>query len=101
MRDCIFNELPNGVPRLEEVSAKLGVGSRTLQRRLNSTETSYKNLVDEARKEQSLGLISQEGVALLDISAGLGFCVQSAFQKAFKRWYGQAPGRYRLMLQAS
>ena len=101
VRDCIVNELPNGVPRLEEVSAKLGVGSRTLQRRLNSTETSYKNLVDEARKEQSLGLISQEGVALLDISAELGFSDQSAFQKAFKRWYGQAPGRYRLMLQAS
>jgi len=72
-----------------------------LQRRLNNTETSYKSLVDETRKARSLGLIAQGDLALLDISAELGFSDQSAFQKAFKRWYGQAPGRYRMMLQAS
>ncbi len=100
VRDCIVNQLAEGVPRLEEVSAQLGIAPRTLQRRLNNTETSYKSLVDEARKERSLGLISRSELGLLEISAELGFSDQSAFQKAFKRWYGQAPGRYRMMLQA-
>jgi len=101
VRDCIAGQLAEGVPRLEDISAQLGIGARTLQRRLNNTETSYKSLVDETRKARSLGLIAQGEMALLDISAELGFSDQSAFQKAFKRWYGQAPGRYRMMLQAS
>lgn len=100
VRDCIVSQLAHGVPRLEDISAQLGIGSRTLQRRLNNTDTSYKSLVDDTRKERSLGLISKEELGLLDISAELGFSDQSAFQKAFKRWYGQAPGRYRVMLQA-
>jgi AraC-like DNA-binding protein len=100
VRDCIVDQLATGVPRLEDISAQLGIGTRTLQRRLNSTETSYKSLVDETRRERSLGLMSRSELALLDISAELGFSDQSAFQKAFKRWYGQAPGRYRAMLQA-
>ncbi len=97
--DCIVSQLPSGVPKLEDISGQLGIAPRTLQRRLNNTETSYKSLVDDARKERSLGLISNTEMGLLEISAELGFSDQSAFQKAFKRWYGQAPGRYRLMLQ--
>ncbi len=100
VRDCIVSQLSEGVPRLEDISAQLGIAPRTLQRRLNNTETSYKSLVDEARKERSLGLIARSELGLLDISAELGFSDQSAFQKAFKRWYGQAPGRYRMLLQA-
>ncbi|WP_288362765.1 AraC family transcriptional regulator [uncultured Spongiibacter sp.] len=101
VRDCIVSQLADGVPRLEDISAQLGIAPRTLQRRLNNTETSYKSLVDDARKERSLGLISRRELGLLEISAELGFSDQSAFQKAFKRWYGQAPGRYRMMLQSA
>ncbi len=100
VRDCIIDQLADGVPRLEDISAQLGIGTRTLQRRLNSTATSYKSLVDATRRERSLRLMSQSELALLDISAALGFSDQSAFQKAFKRWYGQAPGRFRAILQA-
>lgn len=101
VRDCIVRQLAEGVPRLEEISAELGIAPRTLQRRLNNTDTSYKSLVDEARKERSLGLISKRELGLLEISAELGFSDQSAFQKAFKRWYGQAPGRSRMLLQSA
>ncbi len=97
VRDCIVKRLAEGVPKLEVISEQLGIAPRTLQRRLNNIDSSYKSLVDEARKERSLGLISQEDLGLLDIAAELGFSDQSAFQKAFKRWYGQAPGRYRMM----
>jgi AraC-like DNA-binding protein len=72
------------------------LASRTLQRRLNNTETNFKGLVDDARKQRSKKLISDGNMGLLDISAELGFSDQSAFQKAFKRWFGQAPGRYRM-----
>ncbi len=98
--DCIMKQLPDGAPKLEDVAAELGLAPRTLQRRLNNTDTNFKNLVDDARKERSQDLISDYELGLLDISAELGFSDQSAFQKAFKRWFGQAPGRYRSRLQA-
>lgn len=94
--ECIVRQLPEGVPKLEDVAAELGLASRTLQRRLNNTETNFKGLVDDARKQRSKKLISDGNMGLLDISAELGFSDQSAFQKAFKRWFGQAPGRYRM-----
>ncbi|MBD2858904.1 AraC family transcriptional regulator ligand-binding domain-containing protein [Spongiibacter sp. KMU-158] len=98
---CIQNRLREGAPKLEDVAEELGLAPRTLQRRLNNTETNFKSLVDEARKERSRRLISDFEIGLLDISAELGFSDQSAFQKAFKRWFGQAPGRYRMVLQAA
>jgi len=82
------------------VAAELGLASRTLQRRLNNTETNFKGLVDDARKQRSKALIDDSKMGLLDISAELGFSDQSAFQKAFKRWFGLAPGRYRMSQQA-
>ncbi len=97
--ECIVRQLPDGVPKLEDVAAELGLASRTLQRRLNNTETNFKGLVDDARKQRSKKLISDSEMGLLDISAELGFSDQSAFQKAFKRWFGQAPGRYRMSQQ--
>lgn len=99
VKECIMNQLASGVPKLEEVAANLRLTPRTLQRRLNNTNTNFKYMVDDARKERSIRLISDSALGLPDISAELGFSDQSAFQKAFKRWYGQAPGRYRLMLQ--
>lgn len=98
--DCIVRQLPEGVPKLEDVAAELNLAPRTLQRRLNNTSTNFKSLVDDARKERSKKLISDYEIGLLDISAELGFSDQSAFQKAFKRWFGQAPGRYRSSLKA-
>ena len=98
--DCIVRQLPEGVPRLEDVAADLSLAPRTLQRRLNHTATNFKCLVDEARKERSRKLIADHDMGLLDISAELGFSDQSAFQKAFKRWFGQAPGRYRVTMLA-
>lgn len=99
VKECIVSQLANGVPKLEDVAASLRLTPRTLQRRLNNTNTNFKFMVDDARKERSIRLISDSAMGLPDISAELGFSDQSAFQKAFKRWYGQAPGRYRLLLQ--
>jgi AraC-like DNA-binding protein len=99
VKECIMNHLASGVPKLDDVASSLRLTPRTLQRRLNNTKTNFKYMVDDARKERSIRLISDSSLGLPDISAELGFSDQSAFQKAFKRWYGQAPGRYRLMLQ--
>lgn len=97
----VVRQLPEGVPKLDAVAAELGMAARTLQRRLNNTDTNFKYLLDDARKQRAKVLVSEGELELLEIAAELGFSDQSSFQKAFKRWYGLAPGRFRLSQQLS
>ena len=69
VKECIMNQLPYGVPKLEDVATTLKLTPRTLQRRLNNTNTNFKYMVDDARKERSIKLISESGLGLPDISA--------------------------------
>lgn len=99
--DAIRRTLPEGLPKLERVAVQLGLTPRTLQRRLYLTGNSFKGLVDLVRRERSVVLIRDAALDLPDIAAELGFTDQSAFQKAFKRWFGQAPGRYREAIRSA
>ncbi|WP_232787376.1 AraC family transcriptional regulator [Spongiibacter nanhainus] len=99
--EAIRRTLPEGLPKLDVIAEELNLTPRTLQRRLYLTNNTFKGLVELARRERSVVLIRDETLDLPDIAAELGFNDQSAFQKAFKRWFGQAPGRYRDAIKGS
>ena len=91
----VASALSDGVPRLESVASQLGVGSRTLQRRLADLGHSYQSLVDEARREVALKLVGLGDHSLAEVAFLTGFSEQSAFTRAFKRWSGTTPRHYR------
>jgi AraC-like DNA-binding protein len=91
----VANTLSDGVPRLEDVACHLGIGSRTLQRRLAQLGHSYQALVDEARREVALKLVSEGRHSLVEVAFLTGFSEQSSFTRAFKRWSGKTPRTYR------
>lgn len=91
----VANSLSEGVPRLEEVACHLGIGSRTLQRRLSELGHSYQALVDEARREVAMRLVAQGRQSLIEVAFLTGFAEQSSFTRAFKRWSGQTPRAFR------
>ncbi len=91
----VANTLSDGVPRLEDVACHLGIGSRTLQRRLAELGHSYQSLVDEARREVALKLVSEGRHSLVEVAFLTGFSEQSSFTRAFKRWSGKTPRTYR------
>lgn len=93
--ESIRENLSGGTPKLNQTASALGLTARTLQRRLNDTSTNYKTLVDEARKELARELLKSQDMPLTEVCSELGFCDQSAFNKAFKRWFGSPPGKYR------
>ncbi|MCC8935688.1 helix-turn-helix transcriptional regulator [Bradyrhizobium sp. Arg68] len=57
-------------------------------------ETPYR-FVRECRLERSKQLLAQNDAALAEISLRCHFSSQSSFTRAFKRAFGQSPGRYR------
>ncbi|QIG80817.1 helix-turn-helix domain-containing protein [Stakelama tenebrarum] len=92
----VADALSDGVPSLERIAADLGIGSRTLQRRLSDLGKSYQSLVEEARRKLALKLIADTRYPLTEVAFLTGFAEQSSFTRAFKRWSGKTPRDYRL-----
>ncbi|KAJ55145.1 hypothetical protein ACMU_15425 [Actibacterium mucosum KCTC 23349] len=93
--DQITESLSEGVPTLADLAGRLGMSSRTLQRRLSAEGLAYQDLVVEARKSLSGQLLRRTEYALAEIAFLTGFSDQSTFTRAFKRWHGQTPASYR------
>ena len=79
----------------EDIAQQLGLSLRTLQRKLGELNTNFQSLYDQSRKALCLQLIDKGALSFGEVAFQLGFSNQSAFQKAFKRWMGMAPSRYR------
>lgn len=95
LRHFLVERLAFGTPSLEQAAKELGVAVRTLQRQLDSRHTSYSQLLDQLRQQQAQAYIENPEMSLLDVAMMLGFAEQSSFARAFKRWFGKAPGAYR------
>ncbi len=93
--DQIGEALSEGVPTLAQVAGRMGMSSRTLQRRLSAEGLAYQDLVLDARKTLSEQLLKRTDYALAEIAFLTGFSDQSTFTRAFKRWHGQTPASYR------
>lgn len=91
----ISEALSEGVPAVSQVAARLGMSSRTLQRRLADAGFAYQELVADARRELAEQLLRKSDYALAEIAFLTGFSEQSTFTRAFKRWCGQTPAAYR------
>lgn len=91
----VLRSLSDGVPEIEEISATLGVGVRTLQRRLSDQVATFSRLVDQVRQNQAVNLVTAQSMSLSEIAYFLGFSDQSAFSRAFKRWTGETPKGFR------
>lgn len=80
---------------LHSLARKAAVSQRTLQRRLQERGSTYRMLHDELRRETAIELLLDGTTTCEAISDALGFSEPSAFTRAFKRWTGQSPDRFR------
>jgi len=96
VRHEVSKVLGDGLPTLSTIASKLGIGPRTLQRRLSATGHSFQGIVDMARKGVAQQLLRETQYSLAEIALQTGFSEQSGFTRAFKRWAGQTPRSYRV-----
>lgn len=95
VRDLLARDLAQGEPRIESVAKRLGVNVRTLQRRLADGGSSFQDVLDEVRHDLALRLLDERRVAVAEVGYLLGYSEPSAFHRAFKRWTGTTPDRWR------
>lgn len=74
------------------MGARLGMSTRTLQRRLRDHGVAHRDLVDEMRIELAERALSRRGTPQSAIARSLGYSSASAFHRAWKRWRGTTPG---------
>ena len=82
-------------PDIEAIAKHLAISKRKLQIKLQSEGTSFRNILEEVRKQISVSYLHDKDASICEIAMLLGFADQSAFQHAFKRWTGKTPGGYR------
>ncbi len=95
---ALIELMPKGEPSREKVADMLGTTSRSLHRKLNEVDTSYKTILDDTRKSLALQYIRQTDISITTITYQLGFLDSSSFSRSFKRWTGQSPSDYRKSL---
>ena len=91
----IINQLPLGVPEIDDAAKQLGMSIRTLQRKLSDNQLNFTGMIDSIRKELALSYLKNTNTKVIYIAQMLGFSEQSAFQRAFKRWTGETPKQCR------
>ncbi|PTU31752.1 AraC family transcriptional regulator [Stenotrophobium rhamnosiphilum] len=94
-RAAIARQLGEGDVELTTIAKQLNLSSRTLQRKLQDTNLSFTQLVDDVRRELAERYLADATLDLVDIAFLLGYSEQSAFTRAYKRWTGRAPAATR------
>lgn len=94
VRRIIGQQLPH-TPDVDRVASVLNMSRQTLYRKLKKEGESFQHLADSVRRGRALSYVTEGDYGLSEVAFLLGFSELSAFSRAFKRWTGETPGRYR------
>nr|WP_284500697.1 AraC family transcriptional regulator [Microbulbifer sp. GX H0434] len=79
----------------EQVASRLCISPRHLGRKLLEENASFRAIQDQVRSHYACQWLRQGDQNNAEIAAALGYCDESAFGKAFRRWTGVSPRTYR------
>jgi AraC-like DNA-binding protein len=96
VRAEVGGRLAGRPPSLDTVARALRLSPRTLQRRLNEEATSLSALVESVRQERARALVRDPGRTAESLARELGYGDARAFLRAFRRWTGTTPSRFRV-----
>jgi AraC-like DNA-binding protein len=95
VRSVLRSALVTGQAKAGQVAALFSMHARTLNRRLNEFGTGFQELADEGRFEIARQMLEDSTMDMAHIAAMLDYADASAFTRAFRRWSGTTPARWR------
>ncbi len=84
---------------LSEVAGELALSPRTLRRRLQQEELSFRGILQQVMTERAMHDLADPENTMDDIAHRCGFQALPAFRTAFRRWTGMTPSDYRKQFQ--
>jgi AraC-like DNA-binding protein len=88
-------------PHRAVVARRLGMSQRSLRRGLEAEGTTFRAVQESVLRELVEALLSNPTLKLDAVAHSVGFGDLAAFSKAFRRWTGCTPARYRTQLAGS
>ena len=98
VRSKLVERLPSGRIDEADIAGSINMSRRSLQRRLREQGVSFTRLLESTRRELALEYVRDSQYSFNEIGYLLGFAEPGNFSRAFKRWYGESPSRYRQAL---
>ena len=95
MKVLLRSALVTGHCSEDKIASLLGMRPRTLNRRLAAVNTSFHELVEETRFALAQQMLRDTSLNIGEISDTLGYSRTSAFSRAFRRWSGTTPAKWR------
>ena len=96
VKRSVVNLIKPEFPTIEQVAGHLNVSVRTLQRKLKEDGHTFKELIEELRKDFAISYLKNKDLSISEIAYLLNYADASAFNRSFKRWTGQTPNAYRV-----
>ena len=97
-RGIVYDRLSRAsaaVPSMTMLATDLNMSVRSIRRRLEAEGTSFREIDQQVRRERAEALLSDPSANLAEIADSLGYWSESGFVRAFQRWHGMPPGRWR------
>ncbi len=91
--------LPHGKTSIEQVAERLMISPRTLQRYLQEANTGFQELLDQTRQTLSTRYLCDSSISMTQVAEMLGYADLSTFSRAFSRWNGISPRKWKQRYQ--
>jgi AraC-like DNA-binding protein len=95
VRRIVCNLLHYGSGSLKSAAEVLAIHPRTLNRRLQRSGITYRQLRDECHRAIAYQLLLDTSLPIVEIATRLGYADTPAFIRAFHRWSGLTPAAWR------
>lgn len=82
-------------PDVAVVSKELGMSERTLQRRITEEGMTFRQLLNDTRKELIREYLTDDSVEITEAAFLVGFENTNSFYRAFRSWEGKTPAEWR------
>jgi AraC-like DNA-binding protein len=95
MRRTLRAAVTRGTCSVTQAAQIFNMSRRTLSRRLRAEGTTYEALLNEVRYEVACQLLGHTDMLVRDVAETLDYADAAAFTRAFCRWSGTTPARWR------
>lgn len=95
VKEVMLRNDQSDFPQLESIADALNITTRTLQRKLQKENTSFRELSDAVKYEFASAMLRHGEFTVSEISYRLGYTDPATFGKAFKQWSGVSPLSFR------
>jgi len=95
LRQQLRYSLENQQVSVANIARQLGIHERTIHRRLKIYDTNFHHELEQIRYSISRQLLAETNNTNTNIAITLGYSNVSAFSRAFKKWSGESPAKWR------